>query len=139
MYNSIWLKERATHLHRFLWRDGSDERTSEYAITRVNIGDRPPGGIAQLAMRLTARLPIFSHLEDGRRVLEDSYVDDLLTSHNDRKLDKVTEGIEKNPKSLRIFSQTMGPIRGKWEEGNGSRSPEEGVETKSDLNSSEGE
>lgn len=47
-------------------------------------------------MRLTARLPIFAHLEDERRVLEeDGYVDDLLTSHNDlKKLDKITEGVE---------------------------------------------
>lgn len=78
MYNSVWLEEREMHLHRFLWRDSPDEKISEYAITRVNIGDRPAGCIAQLAMRLTARLPIFAHPEDERRVLEeDSYVDDL--------------------------------------------------------------
>lgn len=28
------------HLHRFLWRDSPDEEIREYAITRVNIGDR---------------------------------------------------------------------------------------------------
>ena len=38
---------------------------------------------------------MFSHLEEERRVLEDSYVDDLLTSHNDLKqLDKVTAAVE---------------------------------------------
>lgn len=74
------------HLHRFLWRDTQDEEISEYAITRVNIGDRPAGCIAQLAMRETSRLPMFTHLEEERRVLEeDCYVDDILTSHNDQK------------------------------------------------------
>lgn len=47
-------------------------------------------------MRETARLSIFAHLGEERRVLEeDSYVDDILTSHNSlEKLDKITEGVE---------------------------------------------
>lgn len=92
MYNSVWLEDKEMHLHRFLWRDSQDEEIGEFAITRVNIGDRPAGCIAQLAMRETARLPMFSHLEEERRVLEeDCYVDDILTSHNDKeKLDKCT-------------------------------------------------
>ncbi len=96
MYNSVWLVEREVHLHRFLWRDKPDEDMKEYAITRVNIGDRPAGCIAQLAMRETARLPIFTHLEEECRVLEeDSYVDDILTSHNSlEELVKITQGVE---------------------------------------------
>ncbi|XP_049321149.1 uncharacterized protein LOC111193301 [Astyanax mexicanus] len=91
MYNSVWLEEREMHLHRFLWRDSPEEDLSEYAITRVNIGDRPAGCIAQLAMRETARLPEFTDLKEARRVLEeDSYVDDILTSHNSKDiLDKI--------------------------------------------------
>jgi len=96
MYNSVWLNEREVHLHRFLWRDSPEEEIKDFAITRVNIGDRPAGCIAQLAMRETARLPKFSHMVEERRVLEeDSYVDDILTSHNDLgKLDKITRGVE---------------------------------------------
>lgn len=96
MYNSVWLEEREMHLHRFLWRDRQDEEIEEYAIMRVNIGDRPPGCIAQLAMRETARLPKFAHLEEARRILEeDSYVDDILTSHNDaNRLNKVSKETE---------------------------------------------
>ena len=96
MYNSVWLEEREMHLHRFLWRDRQDEEIGEYVITRVNIGDRPAGCIAQLAMRETARLTKFSHLEEAQRVLEeDSYVDDILTSHNDaNRLSEVTKEIE---------------------------------------------
>lgn len=96
MYNSVWLEEREMHLHRFLWRDTPEEEIEEYAITRVNIGDRPAGCIAQLAMRETAGLAAFAHLKEERRVLEeDSYVDDILTSQNDRKrLVEIVKGIE---------------------------------------------
>lgn len=105
MYNSVWLEEREMHLHRFLWRDSPGEEISEYAITRVNIGDRPAGCIAQLAMRETASLPNFVHLEDERRVIEeDSYVDDLLTSHNDlNRLGKITERVKEILKAGGFF------------------------------------
>ncbi|KAJ8415853.1 hypothetical protein AAFF_G00404100 [Aldrovandia affinis] len=72
------------------------EDIGEYAITRVNIGDRPAGCIAQLAMRETAGLPQFIEREEERRVLEkDSYVDDILTSHDDLEmLNTITSGVE---------------------------------------------
>lgn len=91
MYNSVWLEDREVHLHRFLWRDTEDEELGVYAITRVNIGDKPAGCIAQLAMRETSNLPQFMHLEQERRVLQqDSYVDDILTSDNDLSQLKAT-------------------------------------------------
>ena len=84
MYNSVWLEEREVHLHRFLWRDTEDAEIEDFAITRVNIGDKPAGCIAQVAMRETANLPSFSDFKEEKHVLEeDAYVDDLLTSHND--------------------------------------------------------
>lgn len=83
MYNSVWLEDREVHLHGFLWRDTEEEELGEYAITRVNIGDKPAGCIAQPSMRETARLPPFIHLKEEQQVLQqDSYVDDILTSHN---------------------------------------------------------
>ena len=96
MYNSVWLEDREVHLHRFLWRDSEDEELGEYAITRVNIGDKPAGCIAQLAMRETSNLPQFMHLEEERRALEqDSYVDDVLTSQNDLgRLRTITANVE---------------------------------------------
>lgn len=105
MYNSVWLEEQEMHLHRFLWRDSPDEEISEYAITRVNIGDKPAGCIAQLAMRETASLPDFIHLDVERRVIEeDSYVDDLLTSHNDlERLDEITARVEEILKAGGFF------------------------------------
>ncbi|KAL1254331.1 hypothetical protein QQF64_016560 [Cirrhinus molitorella] len=84
------------HLHRFLWRDTEGGEIEDYAITQVNIGERPAGCIAQLDMRETAKLPEFAQLEEECRILEeDSYVDDILTSHNDKKrLDEITKEIE---------------------------------------------
>ena len=105
MYNSVWLEDLEMHLHRFLWRDTEDGDIEEYAITRVNIGDRPAGCIAQLAMRETANLPMFAHLKEERRILEeDSYVDDVLTSHNDlEKLDENTKKVEEILKAGGFF------------------------------------
>ena len=93
------------HLHRFLWRDTGEGEIEEYAMTRVNIGDRPAGCIAQLAMRETAKLPMFAHLEEERRILEeDAYVDNVLTSHNDlRKLDQNTKRVEEILKAGMFF------------------------------------
>lgn len=64
--------------------------------------DRPAGHIAQLAMRETARLPMFTHLEKERRVLkEDSYMNDILTSHNDlKRLDESTKEVKEILKAV---------------------------------------
>ncbi|XP_070408825.1 uncharacterized protein [Nothobranchius furzeri] len=85
MYNSVWLEAREVHLHRFLWRDTEESEIEEYAITRVNMGDKSAGCIVQIVMRETANLPSFSHFKEEKRVLEeDAYVDDILTSHKDQ-------------------------------------------------------
>ena len=96
MYNSVWLEDQEVHLHRFLWRDSEEEDIQEYAITRVNIGDKPAGCIAQVAMRETANLPMFHHLAEERRVLEqDAYVDDILVSNDNlNKLKQITANVE---------------------------------------------
>lgn len=41
MYNSVWLEDLEMHLYR--WRDSEGVEIEEYAITRVNISDRPAG------------------------------------------------------------------------------------------------
>ena len=96
MYNSVWLEEQEVHVHRFLWRDSPEDELEDYAVVRVNMGDRPAGCIAQVAMRETARLPQFSHLVDERRVIEENcYVDDVFASGNDsHRLEEILEGVE---------------------------------------------
>lgn len=97
MYNSVWLKDKEVQLHRFLWRDNPEDEIEDFVVVRVNIGDKPAGCIAQVAMRETANLPQFAAMVEERRVLvEDSYVDDILTSHDDPKtLEKITKEVEK--------------------------------------------
>lgn len=97
MYNSVWLEEQEVHVHRFLWRDSPEDEIEDYAVVRVNMGDKPAGCIAQVAMGETARLPQFSDMKEERRVIEeDSYVDDLLMSQNDPQcLDEILKGVER--------------------------------------------
>ncbi len=84
MYNSVWLEDREVNLHRFLWCDSKDEELGEYAITRVNTGDKPAGCIVQLAMLETVNLPPFTHFKDERQILhQEGRIDDIFTSHND--------------------------------------------------------
>ena len=52
MYNSVRITLFDQHCHRFLWRNMNfDLRPDTYVITRVNMGDRPSGTIASLALR----------------------------------------------------------------------------------------
>lgn len=105
MYNSVWLEDLEMYLHRILWRDHKEGKIEEYAITRVNIGGRPAGCITHLAIRETAKLRMFTHLQEECRVLEkDSYVDDIVTSHNDlEKLDKTTRTVKEILKAGGFF------------------------------------
>lgn len=97
MYNSVWLEKQEIHVHRFLWRDSPKDEIEDYAVVKVNMGDKLAGCIAQVAMRETAKLTQFPDMKEERRVIEeDSYVNDLLTSHCDSHcLDKILEGVEK--------------------------------------------
>lgn len=50
----------------------------------VNIRDKPAGCIEQSTMSETSNLPPFLHLQEEHQILQqDSYVDDILTFHND--------------------------------------------------------
>ncbi|KAL1279468.1 hypothetical protein QQF64_026141 [Cirrhinus molitorella] len=97
MYNSIWLEEQEVHVHQFLWRNSLEDEIEDYVVVSVNMGDKPAGCIAQVAMRETAKLPQFSDMKEERRVIEeDSNVDYLLTSLSDpHRLTKIQEGEEK--------------------------------------------
>ena len=105
MYNSVWLNDDEVHLHRFFWRDNPEDDIEVYAVVRVNIGDKPAGCIAQFAMKKTANLPQFADMIEERRALtEDSYVDDILTSHDDLKmLGRITKGVEEILKAGGFF------------------------------------
>lgn len=69
MYNSVWLEDQELHVHRFLWRDSPAEDIEDYAVVRVNMGDKPAGCIAQVAMQETAYLPQFADKMEERQVI----------------------------------------------------------------------
>ena len=96
MYNSVWLEEQEMHVHRFLWRDSPQDMIEDYAVVRVNMGDKPAGCIAQVAMRETAKLPQFANLVEERKVIEENcYVDDILVSHNNPdRLNDILKSVE---------------------------------------------
>ena len=81
MYNSILMKERDQHVHRFLWRGMDSSRSPDInVITAVNIGDRPSGTIAAVALQKTATMANQSHPLASRTVLKSTYVDDIVDS-----------------------------------------------------------
>ena len=78
MYNSVYIKE---HVHRFLWRDFMKNRIPNiYVITAVNIGDRPSGTIATVALRETALMAKDTYPKEAEIVLRSTYVDDIVDS-----------------------------------------------------------
>ena len=86
MYNSVFLEEKETHLHRFLWPNQESGNIETYVIQRLNIGDRPAACLAMLAMKLTAILPGNNYLEQAvDTVTKSTYVDDILDSTNSKE------------------------------------------------------
>ena len=73
MYNSVKITEFDQHCHRFLWRD-MDMTVSPniYVITAVNIGDRPSGTIATLALHKTAELEEKNYPIEAKIIKESS-------------------------------------------------------------------
>ena len=81
MYNSVHLNELEVHTHRFLWRELDSSRPPDiYAVTRVNMGDKPAGTISTEALYRTAEMFQNDSPSAARFLKESSYVDDLLDS-----------------------------------------------------------
>ena len=56
------------------------KKPSTYAITRVNMGDRPSSAIAQTVLRKTAEAAMQEYPEAANIVLRNSYMDDIPAS-----------------------------------------------------------
>ena len=81
MYHSIDinLKDQMTHL--FLWRNFQCEAYPRtYAMTAVNMGDRPSATIAQIALRKTAEEVSKEYPDESDVILNNSYMDDISGS-----------------------------------------------------------
>ena len=78
MYHAIGipLVDQMTHL--FLWRGLKEDCPPiTYAMTAVNMGDRPSATIAQLALRKTAEEVIQIYPEAANTIVRNAYMDDI--------------------------------------------------------------
>ena len=80
----IPLRDQMTHL--FLWRDLVTEKESDtYAITAVNMGDRPSATIAIVALKKTAERKQKELPEAAKTISDNSYMDDIIESVSDQQ------------------------------------------------------
>ena len=78
MFHSIEIPVEDQMTHLFLWRGLDTKKEPEtYAITAVNMGDRPSATIAQIALRKTAEAAKEDFPEAAEIILQNSYMDDI--------------------------------------------------------------
>ena len=81
MYHSIDITLPDQMMHLFLWRDCEETHPPKtYAITAVNMGDRPSATIAQIALRKTAEDAVEEYPVPADIVTNNAYMDDILGS-----------------------------------------------------------
>jgi len=81
MYHSIDITLRDQMTHLFLWRNMDTEREpTTFAMTAVNMGDKPSATIAQIALRKSAEDASLVLPEAARIITENSYMDDIPAS-----------------------------------------------------------
>ena len=81
MFHSIdiSLKDQMTHL--FLWRNLDIKKEIQtYAMTKVNMGDRPSSAIVQTSLQKTALEAMNTYPKASKTVLRNSYMDDISGS-----------------------------------------------------------
>ena len=92
MYNSIKLVQEDAFMQCFLWRDlNLEQEPKTYQVQVNNIGVKPAGAIASLALQKSADVYALDFPETSRQLKSKSYVDDLgLTAENENELKKRT-------------------------------------------------
>ena len=86
MYHSIDIPIRDQMTHLFLWRsDRNEAHPSTYAMTVVNMGDRPSAAIDQVALRKTSEDARSKFPEAADMILKNHYMDDMPASVNSKE------------------------------------------------------
>ena len=81
MFHSIDIPILDQMTHRFLWRNMDEQRDPDtYAMTAVNMGDRPTGTIAMIALHKTAEMCRDEFPHASETVLKNSYRDNIPES-----------------------------------------------------------
>ena len=74
MYNSVRMSFFDQHCHRFLWRNMNTNVPPDICcITAVNMGDRPSGTIATIALYKTAEMAEVQHPDEAEVIKKSSY------------------------------------------------------------------
>ena len=85
MYQSIEVTEVEWHTRRILWRNGEVEcEPNVYCLTTVTYGDVCVGCIATTALRTTAKMYAWISEEASKKLIDDTYVDDVTTGGDNR-------------------------------------------------------
>ena len=81
MFNCIDIPKEDQMLHLFLWRNMEENvEPRVYAITTVNMGDRPSATIAQAVLRKTAEKEAERYPIETSIIRDNSYMDDIMGS-----------------------------------------------------------
>ena len=81
MFHSIDIPIHDQMTHLFLWRDMDGAKNPDtYAMTAVNMGDRPASAIAQTALKMTAEDAAQTYPDASNIILSNSYMDDIPAS-----------------------------------------------------------
>ena len=96
MFHSIDIPIEDQMLHLFLWQEGDGEGEPDiFAITTVNMGDRPSATIAQAALKKTAEKESVKYPEESAIVCDSTYMDDILGSvETEEEMLRITKNIE---------------------------------------------
>lgn len=80
MYHTVRTYPLEGHVRRFLWRGFDQSRDPDiYVFDRVTFGDRPAGCIVVTALHETAKMFESYNHEAALVILQDSYVDDIVS------------------------------------------------------------
>ena len=80
MFHSIDIPLEDQMMHLFLWRFDEMERPQYFAMTALNMGDKPSSAIAQICLKLAAKDSSTEHPAAADIINNNSYMDDILGS-----------------------------------------------------------
>ena len=81
MFHSIEIPIHDQMTHLFFWRDMQLDKNPEiFAMTALNMGDKPASAIAQTALRMTAEEAAEEFPEASEMIMRNSYMDDIPAS-----------------------------------------------------------
>ena len=97
MFHAIVITEPDQHMHRFLWRENSQEEPDTYVMTALNMGDICSQNIAMESIFLTGERVKEQFPEVNEILKSSSYVDDIVhsTLNNPRHVANEVHGVLK--------------------------------------------